>query len=116
VIVLPLAIVALLLTTTSCSSPPGNLEVNGRTLLTYSAGSARADAALEGVLHVNPAGCLAVGTLVLVVPTGSELKSDGSIVVDGATYQLGSTIRLGGGGGESPHKNTCGQHVRYWYV
>lgn len=115
-IVVPLAIAALLFTTTSCSSPPGNLTVGGRTLLTYSAGSARADAALEGVLHTNAAGCLAVGKFVLVVAAGSELKSDGSIVVDGASYQFGSTVRLGGGGGPSPHSNSCGRHVDYWYV
>ena len=115
-IVVPLVITALLVTTTSCSSAPGDLDVNGRTLLTYSAGSARADAALEGVLHTNAAGCLAVGKLVLVVPTGSELKSDGSIVVDGTNYELGSTVRLGGGGGMSPHPNTCGTHLKFWYV
>jgi hypothetical protein len=114
--VVPLAIATLLLATTSCSGPPDNVQVNGRTLLTYSAGSTRADAALEGVLHANSAGCLAVGTLVLVVPTGSRLNSDGSIVVDGTTYTLGSAIQLGGGGGRSPHPNPCGQHVQYWYV
>jgi hypothetical protein len=118
VIVVPLAISALLVTTTSCGSAPGNLDVNGRTLVTYSAGSARADAALDGVLHTNAAGCLAVGKFVLVVPTGSELKSDGSIVVDGTNYELGSTVRLGGGGGggKPPHPNPCGAHVKFWYV
>ena len=89
---------------------------NGRTLLTYGAGSARADAALDGVLDTNPAGCLAFGKLILVVPDGSELRADRSIVVDGITYRLGSHIHVGGGVGKMPRKNSCGKHLHYWYI
>ena len=108
---------AILLATTSCGSPRGNLHLGGRTLLTYESSGASADAALSGVLHVNSAGCLAVGDEVLVVPVGSELKRDGSMVVFGQTYKFGSKIKLGGGGGgKQPIGAACGKVVDYWYV
>lgn len=107
---------AILLATTSCTVKPGPVTVNGRTLLTYSAGSTRGAAALEGILGINTAGCLTVGKLVLVVPSGSELGADGSITVAGTTYKFGGLIHVGGGGGKSPGPNSCGNHVSFWYI
>jgi hypothetical protein len=113
---LPLVAAAVLLGVTSCSASAGDLHVNSRTLLIYPAGNATADAALTGVLHTNAAGCLAVGTDVLVAPSGSSLSSDGSIVVHGTTYKLGTRVLMGGGGGTSPKHTDCGAHLRYFYV
>jgi hypothetical protein len=107
------AVVALV---ASCASPPGALSVNGRELLTYQSGSAVADAAGFGLLHVNAAGCLAIGKSVLVAPTGSTLNSDGSIVVRGHTYRLGAHIHIGGGGGNEPAGANCGSGLIYFYV
>lgn len=111
-----LTIAAILVSTTSCSGAPGPITVNGRTLLTYAAGTARGAAAQSGVLGTNAAGCISIGDFVLIVPNGSELKPDGSIVVDGTTYTLGSDIQVGGGVGAAPGKNPCGKHLQYWYI
>ncbi len=111
-----ITVAAILLLFAACSPSAGQMKVNGRTLLTHTSSGTSADAALTGILHVNAAGCVAVGTLVLVVPTGSTLNADGSIVVAGTTYKFGSTIHLGGGGGNAPHGSPCGAHSKYWYV
>jgi hypothetical protein len=117
VIWLPLVAAALLLCTTSCSNNVHNIQVGGRTLLIYPASGSTADTALTGVLHANPAGCLAVGKTVIVAPSGSSLMADGSIVVSGTTYKVGSRVVIGGGGGDEPRGGSvCGKHLRYFYM
>jgi hypothetical protein len=111
-----LVVVALLVGTTSCSDSDHNLQVRGRTLLIYPDSGSTADAALTGVLRSNSAGCIEVGTTVIVAPSGSGLKTDGSIVVHGVTYKFGSSVRIGGGAGKALDKSGCGAHLQYFYV
>jgi hypothetical protein len=115
-VLVPLSVAAVLLGATSCSVGAQSIHVHGRTLLIYPAGGSTADAALTGVLHATPAGCIAVGKTVIVAPSGSTLGADGSIVVDGTTYKFGSRIVIGGGGGKPPEKSGCGARLRYFYA
>ena len=111
-----LAALVIVAGTTSCSGGVQNLHVHGRTLLIYPDTGSTADAAMTGVLDTNPAGCIAVGKTVIVAPSGSALMSDGSIVVHGTRYKLGSRIVIGGGGGKALAKSGCGAHLSYFYV
>jgi phage baseplate assembly protein gpV len=111
-----LAVLVIVAGTTSCSGDVQNLHVRDRTLLIYPDSGSTADAAITGVLDVNAAGCIAVGKTVIVAPSGSVLMSDGSIVVHGTTYKLGSRVVIGGGGGKALDKSGCGSHLDYFYT
>lgn len=111
-----LAVLVIVAGTTSCSGGVQNLHVRDRTLLIYPDSGSTADAAITGVLDVNAAGCIAVGKTVIVAPSGSVLTSDGSIVVHGTTYKLGSKVVIGGGGGKALDKSGCGPHLDYFYA
>lgn len=101
---------------TGCASQNGFVTTNGRTLLTYPSTGTSADALGSGVLGANASGCVTIGDLVLVVPDGSGLSSDGSITVDGKTYKSGSSIQLGGGAGSKPPGAECGKGEMYFWV
>ena len=92
------------------------VSVNGRTLLTHPSTGASADALGFGVLGTNPEGCVTMGKSVLVVPNGSGLTANGSITVLGASYKVGSRIKLGGGGGSAPPGSRCGATSDYFWV
>jgi hypothetical protein len=112
---LPLTVATVLVSATSCSASTDNLHVDCPTLLIYPVTSNSTDAALTGILSTNAAGCLAVGTDVLVAPSGSSLESDGSIVVSGTRYKFGSTVHIGGGGDEPRGGGFCGKYLQYFY-
>ena len=57
-----------------------------------------------------------MGGVVLVVPDGSVLASDGSIAVEGKSYRSGSTIQLGDGVGSKPSGAKCGKGEKYFWV
>ncbi|HEX4400631.1 MAG TPA: hypothetical protein VHZ98_04860 [Galbitalea sp.] len=111
-----LAVLVIVAGTTSCSGGVQNLHVHGRTLLIYPDSGSTADAAQTGVLQTNVAGCIAVGKSVIVAPSGSVLMADGSIVVHGTTYKLGSRVVIGGGGGKALGTSGCGAHLNYFYI
>ena len=99
-----------------CSSEQSSVTANGRTLLMYHSSGASADALGYGVLGVNAKGCVTLGENVLVVPDSSSLQPDGSVRIDGKTYQVGTKIKLGGGSGDAPHPNYCGAGVDYFWA
>jgi hypothetical protein len=106
---------ASLLVLAGCASQ-GSAKVDGRTLLTYPSTDVSADALAFGVLGSNAKGCVTIGRSVLVVPDGSALSADGSIRVNGKTYKAGTTIHLGGGGGNKPPGSHCGAGQQYFWV
>jgi hypothetical protein len=99
-----------------CTPVSHVVSVNGRTLLTHASTGASADALGFGVLGTNAAGCVTMGTSVLVVPDGSALASDGSITVLGKTYRVGTPVTFGGGGGDAPAGAKCGSHSVYFWA
>ncbi|HEY4268498.1 MAG TPA: hypothetical protein VGM94_09940 [Galbitalea sp.] len=110
-----LGVLAVALAVGGCSAP-ASTSVNGRTLLTYPSTGVSADALAFGILGSNQKGCVTIGRSVLVVPDGSTLATDGSIRVNGKTYRVGTTIHLGGGGGEKPPHSHCGVGQQYFWV
>lgn len=114
-VLLVCALVALTVALTSCSST-GSTTAAGRVLLTYPSTGTSADALATGVLGSDAKGCVTIGSMVLVVPDGSTLAADGSIVIAGATYKVGTTIHLGGGAGNKPPESRCGTGQEYWWV
>jgi hypothetical protein len=101
---------------TGCVSQKGFVVVRGRTLLTHQSTGTSADALGSGVLGTNASGCVTMGGVVLVVPDGSGLSSNGSITVDGNSYRSGSSIQLGGGSGSKPSGAKCGEDEKYFWV
>lgn len=100
---------------TGCAPVGDAVTSNGRVLLTHPATDNMAAALGVGLLGESKEGCITIGTSVLVVPSGSTLNEDGSIVVDGKPYALGQKVELGGGTGAIPSGSPCGAGATYWW-
>lgn len=112
------ALVAVVLFTAACtaSQPTGPIHSHGRTLLTYPPTGTSADARIVGLLGENGRGCVTVGLSVILVPEGSTLLADGSIVVAGHTYRDDTVVSFGGGVGKDPKGDPCDDPGHYVYV
>jgi hypothetical protein len=110
------AVIVLAFGLAGCTANEGFVVVRGRTLLTHPSTGVSADALGAGVLGTNISGCVTMGDLVLVVPNGSALSSDGSITVEGKRHRSGSSIQLGGGAGARPPGAKCGKSAKYFWV
>ena len=110
-----LLLVPVLAGCTAVGPVPGSTRVNGRLLLTHPASRDTADALGIGALGSNAKGCVTIGKNVLVVPEGSKLNADGSVVIDGKSYAIGDQLRLGGGAGSAPAGSDCGATATYFW-
>jgi hypothetical protein len=113
---LAVVISTMIIALSGCVPAAGPIAVNGLTLLTHPSSGTSATALGSGELGTNAKGCVTMGKSVLVVPEGSALDADGSITVLGKSYQAGSRIELGGGGGNAPAGAKCGSKSVYFWV
>lgn len=100
----------------SASNSTSAIHSHGRTLLTYPSSGVSADAKFYGVLGQDRMGCITLGPTPILVPDGSQLLDDGSIVVSGRIYRVGTKVSFGGGFGRDPKGDPCDDKGHYAWV
>ncbi len=95
--------------------PVAAQQSNGATLLTTPERNGN-QALLSGELRRNGYGCMTVGGVVLILPPTARLLHNGSVVLDGTTYEYGTIVGFGGSGGDVPGDWRCGAGERYWWL